>query len=109
MKPIHQRFVGFLMIISAISQLQAALGDSSTNDWQLRRLMEPTQEEILTEQEGQIMIYSGLTDKQVETALDRHFDRIQGMMFTSTVITDEDGSPREDPRSGEILTEDDGC
>jgi hypothetical protein len=55
------------------------------------------------------MIYDGLSDRQVATAMDQHFERIQSMMFTGIVVTDAAGEPQTDPVTGEIITENDGC
>jgi hypothetical protein len=98
----------FLSLLLA-SQAQVAIGDDANADWQYRRLMHPTLEEIHWEQAGNIMIYSGLTDRQVAVAMEGQFQRIESMMFTGTVVTDDLGEPTADPASGEIITENDGC
>jgi len=69
------------------------------DDWQMRRLHQPTPEEIGKEQTGQIFIYDGLQESQVDTALENDFHRIENMMFIRTryVIN----------QSEEVL--DDGC
>ena len=77
--------------------------------WQQRRLNYPTIEELQWERNNHIMIYENLTDQEVEHAVDKHFNRVQSMMFVNTVVTDHDGSPLEDPDTGKIVTEDDGC
>jgi hypothetical protein len=77
--------------------------------WQYNRLLNPSPADLKAEARGAIVIYDGLTDVTVNQALDQHFDRIQNMMFTRTVITDENGEPEIDPSTGNILVEDDGC
>ena len=60
------------------------------------------------ENQGQIMIYDGLHDTTVKQALDNNFERIENMMFTRVVITNEDGQPKTD-EAGNQVVEDDGC
>jgi hypothetical protein len=50
-------------------------------DFQLQRLLTPTPAELQAEQEGSVYIYDSLEIGQVDEALDRHFERIQNMMF----------------------------
>ena len=107
-KRFHHHF-GILALLFFTCQCQAAIGDAGVGDWQMRRLMQPSPDELLWEQAGRIMIYDGLTDRHVSDAMDRHFERIQSMMFTSIVVTDTDGSPQIDPDTGDIVMENDGC
>jgi len=77
--------------------------------WHHNRLLSPSPADQKSEKQGAVVIYDGLTDVTVNKALDQHFDRIQNMMFTRTVITDENGDPQLDPITGNKLVEDDGC
>ena len=52
--------------------------------FQERRLFSPTPAEFEIEQRGQVFMYEGLFEQQVDIALDQHFDRIQNMMFIRT-------------------------
>jgi len=61
------------------------------------------------EQKGQIVIYSGLLDVEVDKAMDNYFERIDSMMFIQTIQTDENGKPKLDPKTGQIAVADDGC
>lgn len=79
------------------------------DNWQYNRLFNPNPVNLEAERRGAIFIYDGLTDITVNQALDQQFDRIQNMMFTRTVITDENGDPQLDPITGNELVEDDGC
>lgn len=65
---------------------------SNLEQWQLRRLNDPSEHERMHERKGNVYIYEGLTDRDVEAALERNFDRIQYMMFLGTLKTDPAGS-----------------
>jgi hypothetical protein len=78
----------------------------------MARLLNPTQVDQKAEAKGRVMIYDGMTDQEVARAFDEQFDRLEYMMFTRTVVTDDSGRPRKDPSTGELVTEsgyDDGC
>jgi len=78
-------------------------------EWQLRRLFEPTTQELERESKGHVFIYHRLPDTVVARALDEQFDRVGAMMFTGVIITNSEGSEIRDPDTGEPVTEDDGC
>ena len=78
------------------------------DNWQLRRLMQPREAELLREAQGEVVIYDGLTDKQIESAMSLHPQRIRSMMFVGTIITDDDGTPQMDSQ-GMFVQMDDGC
>lgn len=61
------------------------------------------------EQHQRIFTYIGLTDKEVDQALDENFERIDSFMIANVIITDEKGEPKRHPKTGEVLTEEDGC
>ena len=44
-----------------------------------------------------------------ELQFNEQYDRIESMMFVNTVVTDDDGVPLTDPKTGEFLVENDGC
>lgn len=69
-------------------------------DYQLRRLFDPTVSQYVAENKGKVYIYDGLTSLQVDEALNGHFERIDNMMFTRIVQTDEQGVE---------YVEEDGC
>jgi len=81
----------------------------AVDGWQYNRLFNPSPVAREAEQRGAVVIYDGLTDVTVNQALDKYFDRIQNMMFTRTVITDDHGKPMVDPDTGNEMVEDDGC
>lgn len=77
-------------------------------NWQNNRLFAPTPDQRAQEQKGAVVIYDGLTDTQVEKAINHNFDRIQNMMFTRIVLTGKNGKPRH-TADGQLVTADDGC
>ena len=83
--------------------------DRALHDWQMRRLMQPSPYELKKERRGSVYIYDGLTEREVETALDTNFDRIQHMMFMGTVRTDASGQPLRDTATGKLIQESGGC
>lgn len=95
-----------LLFIPCASAFDA---DTALHNWQVRRLMQPTQRELRDEAAGKIYIYDGLTDREVEQALDGHFERIGSMMFMGTVKTDEAGKVLMDAQTGKPLQESGGC
>jgi len=109
-------FVAALLLsLAALSpgDLRADTGVTATagtyaGDWQMRRLMEPTEPELAREAAGQVVIYDQLTDEQVEAAMSAHPERIRNMMFVGTIITDERGEAEVDSY-GMFAMEDDGC
>jgi hypothetical protein len=78
-------------------------------DIELRRLFDPTEAELASEAEGRIYIYDGLTDVDVQRALNEEFHRVEHMMFIRIKKTDETGDVKHDEDTGEIEYEDDGC
>ena len=65
---------------------------SSLQKWQLRRLFVPNERELEHERKGNVYIYEGLTDRQVEDALSTQFERIEYMLFLGTKRTDASGA-----------------
>jgi len=85
---------------------RASSDPAQTNleQWLLRRLNEPTERERAHEREGNVYIYDGLTDHQVDQALNLHFDRIEYMMFVGTRKTEPTTASLSDAE-----TESPGC
>ncbi len=96
----------FFVPVQADELDQVAL---AMEQWQSNRLFNPSPADREAEKRGDVVIYDGLTDVTVKQAIDENFDRMQNMMFTRTVVTDENGEPMIDPETGNKVVEDDGC
>ena len=109
MTDFRQMTRSMVFTLSVAMPAVAIAESSSMNSWQMVRLFEPTQADLLAEARGRVMIYDGLTDRDVERAFDEQFDRLEHMMFIRVVVTDDSGKARRS-ETGEIVTEsDDGC
>jgi len=71
---------GFFIINLPIN---IAFGDGS---WQLNRLIQPQKEHLNQEAKGLVFIYDVLFERDVETALNTNFGRIDNMMFIRTKV-----------------------
>ena len=98
-----------LAVVLTVTNISYANEFESSESWQTNRLLHPTDADLSSEKKGRIMIYDGITDKNVDRALDEHFDRIGAFMFTRTIVTDETGNPLRHPETNEIVVEEDGC
>jgi hypothetical protein len=101
--------IGFVLVANMLmcAMPAGASADSAQTNlelWLLRRLNEPTERERAHEREGNVYIYDGLTDRQVDQAMNLHFDRIEYMMFVGTRKTEP---TTEAPSDAE--TESPGC
>ena len=105
------RKINNVLLILAMSSVfsHSALADDPQQSWQLSLLFNPGDHQHEMERSGRVFIYDGLRDTVIEKALDEQYDRIEGMMFVNTVVTDDDGVPLTDPETGEVLVENDGC
>lgn len=82
----------------------------AADHWQRNALFDPSPNQLARERAGAVMIYDGLTDRQVERALNTQFDRLDSMMFVNVIVTDNRGSPVRDPQTGAYVHDaDDGC
>ena len=83
--------------------------DDKMHQWQLSLLFDPGEQQLKVERRGRVMIYDGLRRAEIDRALDEEFDRIEHMMFVNTIVTDAQGEPVKDPKTGELMVEADGC
>jgi hypothetical protein len=79
------------LIGTASAAADRSPGLTNLEKWQLRRLFVPNERELEHERKGNVYIYEGLTDRQVDEAMSRQFDRIEYMLFLGTKRTDETG------------------
>lgn len=118
---VRRMAISLLAAIALTGILPASAADPSADanleQWLLRRLNEPTVRERAHEREGRVYIYDGLTDREVDQALNAHFDRIEYMMFMGTRKTgptDSAGTVQkngavQDAAPGNAETESPGC
>ena len=83
--------------------------DKALHDWRMQRLMEPSPRDLEKERKGSVYIYDGLTEREVDAALETQFARIQNMMFVGTVKTDTRGEPLQENATGQYVQESGGC
>jgi hypothetical protein len=100
---------GILPCLLAGFTAAATADEDRMRNWQLSLLFSPGEQQLKVEDKGRVMIYDGLYSADINRALDNQFDRIEHMMFTNTIVTDESGEPRRDPQTGLLLVEEDGC
>jgi len=77
--------------------------------WFQNRLFTPTEQQRVQEEHGTVIIYEGMHDIEVNRAMEMQFERIEHMMFVGTIITNENGEPKRDEETGEIMKEDEDC
>jgi len=109
----HRCFFGCMLAATALMcavpvGAVAASAQTSLEQWQLRRLNEPTERERAHEREGNVYIYDGLTDREVDQGLSAHFERIEYMMFVGTRKTGSTGAANSNVQ-GKADTESPGC
>ena len=74
-----------------------SLPDEDESDhFQINRLFKPDPHDLVDESKGQVFIYDGLVNDQVNLALDVHFDRIENIMFVRTRFVQPDGKVVKD-------------
>lgn len=76
--------------------------------WQKQRLMQPTKPQLENERRGHIFIYDGMSEQDVDRAMDQAFGRIDSMMFIN-IKTKEDGGNVPSTNNDTSDTDDDGC
>ncbi len=90
------------ILLSTVLPTSVVAEETAVYLWQKKRLLSPTESTVKHEKEQQkVFIYEGLTIEDVEKALEQHFDRIEHMMFVSTILPPSS--------TGVLRTEEDGC
>lgn len=75
--------------------------------YEMKKLFEPSDQQLIAEANGSIIIYDGIPDSEVDRAMDEHFNRIDNMMFTRIKYNNVNDI---DSEVNEILTiDDDDC
>jgi hypothetical protein len=97
--------------VLVIGALPSSLGAEEFNseDWQRKVLFNPTAGQIEREKHGHVFIYEGLTEADIERALESQFNRVESMMFIRTVVANDQGMPELSAETKEVYYEDDGC
>ena len=98
----YRRSVIPAAVILFASTLQAVYAGG--NSWKMAILFEPSPVQVEREQAQRVMIYRGMKDTDIDRAMDEQFDRIETMMFTGTIVTDDTGQPLRDPTTGDIVS-----
>ena len=96
-----------LRLLGAGVLLFSVAAAADEHGWQANRLMQPTAAQLEAEARGKVVIYDGLDMRQVNVALDRHFERIQNMMFVRIHHLPPSGAGGGG--KGEAEVEEDGC
>jgi hypothetical protein len=99
----------FTTVAGAGAGAGADADEDRMHDWQISMLLNPNEHQLEVEHKGRVMIYDGLYSTEVNQAMEQQFDRIEHMMFTNTIMTDEAGKPLRDPKTGLVMVEEDGC
>lgn len=98
-----------LLTILPVGAVQSGNVEMKIEQWQINRLFNPGENQRKQEQDGMVFIYDGIKGNIVNRVMDEEFDRLDSMMFTRTIITDEEGDPVLHPETGLAMIEDDGC
>lgn len=104
-------YVVLVSIVLVIGTLPSSLSaeEIPLEDWQRKVLFNPTAGKIDREKRGHVFIYDGLTEADIDRALESQFSRVESMMFVRTVVTNDQGMPELNPETNEVYYDDDGC
>lgn len=92
-----------VLFLSSFSSTALLAEETAVYEWQMKRLMQPTEKVLSHEQDNQsVFIYENLKIEDVETALDEHFARMENMMFIGTLLPPTAAGVEREP-------EQDGC
>lgn len=75
----------YIKLIVLIALLTIPISSLLASDsWQLDRLFNPENHHTFQESQGQVFIYDGLYESDINIALDEQFPRMENMMFIRT-------------------------
>lgn len=105
--------VDLVIVISALF-LASVTAETRANDsvamvWKMKQIHQPSADQLRREQQGHVFIYAGLKDRQVDQIVNTRFERLDRMMFTRVIVTDERGEPAINRETGEVEVLDGGC
>ena len=86
--------------VSAVAE--DAAPDTESLDYQERMLLFPNDGQLSSERDGRVHIYDSLEIGMIDEAMDRHFNRIENMMFIRIHHLPPAGA-------GSATVENDGC
>lgn len=110
MNRMSKQILGWMVPVALAAFATVAGADEDRmRNWQLTLLLNPGEHQLQVEDKGRVMIYDGMHSADVNRALGEQFERLEHMMFTNTIITDESGNPARDPKTGLVMVEEDGC
>jgi hypothetical protein len=97
-----------LLLAGVVTNVAQAYEYDLTVELQYEQLMAPSFAQLQLEEGGNIFVYSGLKESDIQLAMDNHHQRIGSMMFVNVVWTDKEGQPLIDGVTGNIIV-DDNC
>jgi hypothetical protein len=100
-------YASFWVILYGAVCGSLAMASDADEQWQKQMLFAPTDQQLQLEQQGRVLIYSGIKSADIVLAMDSYFERIDNMMFINTVQTNKDGEPIIDSDTGEPVIDDD--
>jgi hypothetical protein len=99
----------FLAVILGLGSgmSSAYAGADGLYEWQLSQLntlsTKPKQRKF------RVLIVDSVKDRDVDRFMNTRFEMIDRVMFTNVIVTDKNGNPRRNNKTGQYMTEDDGC
>jgi hypothetical protein len=97
------------LLLAALLVTPNAQASANYNERLVKRLLEMAAHPERSGNPYHVVIVDGFRDVDVDAFLNTHFENIQNVMFTHVIVTDKNGKPRHDKRSGGVLREDDDC
>ena len=86
----HNALIASLLTLAALAGPTNGLAKGA-QDWQRNMLLNPSDQQIKMENRGRVLIYDGLTERDIAMAMDTQFDRVGSMMFVRTQVESDEG------------------